>query len=495
VTDRPLPDGPAGGARDLGAGGPGETRTAYRGVQPTSLVAGSPPTITRPEAVSGSWHRLHPLSPVIRGGRSLIPLVVVLAPAALGLDARSGGSGGGGGEFSGHAVDLAVAAIVIMLGVVSWIVTRWRIEDGALRIETGLLRRSSQRYPLSQVQAIDTVRPALARAFGLAELRVRMGGATGGHGRLAYLTVYDADVLRARLLALAHGVDEDEPPPPERVLVSVPPGRLAWSILLSRAGLASLAVVVGLIAGAFASPDTVRPLIGVFFLPIVATLAISWRRFNADYRLTVAEAPDGLRLRAGLLETVAETIPAGRVQAVRLTEPLLWRALGWCRLEVDVAGKERRHGQDQAASRPLRPVLPVGPRVDADWLLERILPEAAEALAAARRPAGRPPRRARLKAPLRYRYLSWGHTATCVATTTGRVTRTTAWVPLGKIQSLRWVDGPVQRRLGLATVHLDTAGRNVRAALRDRDAAEAEVALGELTERARAARRARTPAR
>ncbi|MGF7235995.1 MAG: PH domain-containing protein, partial [Frankia sp.] len=404
------------------------------------------------EVATGGWHRLHPLSPVIRGGRSLIPLALVLAPAALGLSSRSHGAGGGGSgsQLSGHAVDLGIAGVVIMLGVVSWIVTRWRIEEGALRIETGLVRRSSQRYPLSQVQAIDTVRPALARAFGLAELRVRMGGATGTHGRLSYLTVYDADILRARLLALAHGVDEDAPPPPERVLVSVPPARLAWSILLSRSGLVSLALLAGLITGSFAAPDTVRPLIGVFFFPIIAILAVSWRRFNADYRLTVAEAPDGLRLRAGLLETVAETIPAGRVQAVRLTEPLLWRPLGWCRLEVDVAGKERRRGEDPATSRPLRPVLPVGPRADADWLLERILPDAAPALTEARRPAGRAPRRVRLKAPLRYRNLAWGHTAACVATTTGRVTRTTAWVPLGKVQSLRRAEGPIQRRRGRA---------------------------------------------
>ena len=86
---------------------------------------------------------------------------------------------------------LAVAALIV-LGVVSWLVTRWRIEGNDLRIETGLLRRSSRRYPLSQVQAIDTVRPGLARALGLAELRLRMGG-TGGAARLAYLPVPQAE--------------------------------------------------------------------------------------------------------------------------------------------------------------------------------------------------------------------------------------------------------------------------------------------------------------
>lgn len=61
----------------------------------------------------------------------------------------------------------------------------------------------------------------------------------------------------------------------------------------------------------------------------------------------------------------------------------------------------------------------------------------------------------------RYHNLSWGHNQTCVVTTTGRVTRITACVPLAKVQSLRRVQGPAQRRLRLATIHLDTAGRNI----------------------------------
>jgi putative membrane protein len=100
-----------------------------------------------------------------------------------------------------------------------------------------------------------------------------------------------------------------------------------------------------------------------------------------------------------------------------------------------------------------------------------------------------PPRRVLWKSPLRYRALGWGRSDTCVATTSGRLRRATSWVPLEKVQSLRHVEGPVQRRLRLASVHVDTAGRTVHATLRDRDAAEAAGALAELTLLARAARK------
>ena len=421
------------------------------------------------------WHRLHPLSPVVRAGRALLALLVVFAPSLL--------SGAGAGRSLG---DLGVAGLLVVLGVISWLVTRWRVEGGDLRIETGLLRRRSARFPLRQIQAIDMVRPTLARVFGLAELRLRMGGSSGDSGRLAYMHVQEAERLRAQLLALAYGGEEQAvSSPSEVVLLSVPPGRLLVSIILSRMGLIVEAALVALIVVVVVSPTAARVVVGVGLAGLLALLAAFWRRLNGEYNLTVAEASDGLRLRAGLLETTAETIPLGRVQAVRMIEPLLWRPMGWCRLEADIAGRQRKKGESRAQSRQLRALLPVGSCEQAHRLLARVIPDPPED----RLP---PPTRARLKTPLRYQRLSWGRNETCVVTTTGRVSRTTAWIPLAKVQSLRRVQGPIQQHLGLATIHLDTAGRNIHAALRDRDNTEADRALADLTRLCRQARQTHT---
>jgi putative membrane protein len=255
------------------------------------------------------------------------------------------------------------------------------------------------------------------------------------------------------------------------------------SILLSRLGVVTGVLLVGLVVSLVVAPSTAVAAIGGSGTVILGLLTAFWRRFNADYRLTVAEAPDGLRLRSGLVDTAAETIPRGRVQAIRMIEPLLWRPFGWCRVEVDVAGRQRAGGENRSQGRELRAVLPVGTYQEAVWLLGRLLPDAPTD----RIPA---PPRARYKAPLRYHYLAWGRTDTCAVATSGRVARITSWVPLTKVQSLRLVRGPLQRRLRLATIHLDTAGRRVGASLLDRDADEADRVLAELTELSRAARRA-----
>ena len=420
------------------------------------------------------WQRLHPLSPVVRAGRGTIAIFVILVPTVL-----------GGRGLGSSLPQFAVVGVVAMLGFIQWLVTRWRIEGDDLRIETGVVRRQSLRFPLSQVQAIDIVRPGLARMFRVAELRLRMGGSTAATARLAYLNEKEAEPLRAHLLALAHAGERAEPPTEElaeEVLTTVPTRRLVASILISDVGIVAELVIAGLIVAAVLAPGAVVGLAsgGAAWLFAVATAL--WRRFNQEYRLTVARAEDGLRLRSGLVALSAETIRPGRVQAVRMVEPLLWRRLGWCRLEVDLAGRQRRRGESGSTGRQLRALLPVGSRALAAELLEHVVPDAPQ-------PTRRAPRRAAVKSPLRWRFLAWGRSDRAVVTCTGRVRRVTVWVPLEKVQSFRRVEGPLQRRLRLATVHLDVAGRALHATLRDRDRVEGDEALAELIAGARALRR------
>lgn len=387
-----------------------------------------------------------------------------------------------GGHDSGDQYRLAAVVLALVIGAISWFFTRWRVEDGVLRIDRGLFRKSSERFPLHQIQAIDTVRPGLARLLGLAELRIRMAGASGSSGRLAYLKAPHADVLRARLLALAHGVDEAAPAPPEHQLLQVPPARLVVSMLISGPGLLVELLIAAVVGVALLYPSAVGPVVGGGAASILGAVGALWQRLNGEYRMTLAEAPDGLRLRAGLVETSAETIPHGRVQALRMIEPLTWRPFGWVRVEVDVAGKGLKGHQNSPQRRAGRALLPVGNRKQASWLIERVLP----GVPVLRTPA---PARARWKSPLRYRHLSWASNGGYAITTGGRLRRVTDWVPLAKVQSIRRVEGPLQRRLGLASIHLDTAGRHIYAVARDRDRDEVAHLMASLPRDCRAARR------
>jgi putative membrane protein len=219
--------------------------------------------------------------------------------------------------------------------------------------------------------------------------------------------------------------------------------------------------------------------LGVIALGLVTR---TWQEVTGRYGFTVATSPDGIRIRRGLLSTVAETIPFRRVQAVRLVQPLLWRPFGWCRLVVDVAGVAGRDSGPQAGGLT-KALLPVGPMSEARYLVRLVFGPGLPELA-------RPPTRARVKAPLSYHFLAAGHNQAMAVTVTGRVTKKTVYMKLEKLQSVRLTQGPVQRRLSLASVHGDAAGRRAHAAFQDRAADQARGLLDDLAALGRSARSA-----
>jgi putative membrane protein len=425
----------------------------------------------------------------------VISLGVVLV---VGIPSLTGADQNGSSGQTVYVVVIAVAAVLGMVAaVVSWLVTRWRVVGDELQIDTGLIYRQSLRFPLRRIQAVDIVAPLTARILGLAEVRVISAG-TGHHqrGHLAYLSNQDAAAVRAQLLALAHGLAPETPEPPALPLFRVDNGRLIGASLLRGAWLVLLVFLAGSVALAVAGPTgaggpgrvsgtaAVASLVSAALTGLLALGLDAARAVNGDFDFTIGEAPDGLRLHRGLLQKRHETIPYGRIQAVRLIQPLLWRPFGWARVELDVARQpEARHqGEARQLAHLLAPVATLG---DARWLIGRLAP----GVPATPDRRGAPPRRAAWRAPLSYHYLSIWHDERWLATQTGRLRPATVIVPLEKVQSIRLESGPLLRALGLADVRVDTAGRRWVAEAVCRDEREARGLVDQLSILARRARR------
>jgi putative membrane protein len=431
-----------------------------------------------PNAVRGEWSRLHPLSPLLRFGRTaaVIPVVFVAELSRPNHD-----------KMWAWIEPAVILVLAVIGGIVAWAVTRWRVVGTELQIDTGLIRRQQVRVPLTRVQSIDVVRPLLARALGVSELRVEVAGHGSGRSKLAYLGEDEALRVRAQLLAVAHGLHEDTPEPAQRPLWQVSNGRLVGSLVLGPLATSLIAMVAIIVAALLAPGDASGGLFGVLVPFLLATATQIKRRLNNEFSFTVAEAPDGLRLHSGLTQTRAETIPYGRVQAIRWVQPLLWRPFGWVRLEIDVARQRQRDRDERESNQLVRAIMPVGSVADAELLLSRVFPGAGIVPP----PSGaRPPGRARWRVPLSYWLLLAWDDGVYLRARSGRIRPATVIVPLEKVQSLRYEQGPVQRWLRLATVHADTAGRHWQASATCRDAGEADRLLDHLTDASRAARRA-----
>lgn len=415
------------------------------------------------------WRRLHPLSPLLRSGKILIALTAAMTPQAI---------SDGTGKFIGWGL-LGLVPLLLGGAVLSWRRTRFGVDGVDLRVESGVLLHRSRRVPLARIQAIDVVRPLIGRALGLAELRLEVVGGGKAEAPLAYLREAEAESLRLELLALARGEAPASAPLGSTPLVTVPAGALIGSTLLDARSAMPLVLLLALFVGVLVLPaEAVAALTASMLGTAVAAFEVARRRLAAEWGFSVSDSPDGLVLRHGLTETRSQTVPEGRVQGLRVIAPLLWRQRGWVRVEIDVAGYAGGKAALQTST-----LLPVAPRALAEALVARVL----GAVPAVE--LGRPPGRARWLSPLSLPVLGVGYDDRFVVTRTGWLRHDTAVVPLAKVQGFRWHQGPLQRRLRLATLHLDTAGRDIHAVALHRDADEARVLLDELSALARTRRR------
>lgn len=353
-------------------------------------------------------------------------------------------------------------------GFLSWWVTSFSVTDTELRIRTGLLFRRAAHIRLDRIQAIDVTRPLLARVFGVAKLKLDVVGAEQ-KDELAFLGDDEARDLRAELLARAAGMAPDAAAEvgeaPATQLVRIAPRMLVVSLLLSGGAWAALGALLVLPPVVWFASGSLWATLAITLPGVGAAWGSTLGRLLREYDWTVADSPDGLRLDHGLLDREHATVPPGRVQAVRIVEPLLWRRRDWVRVELEVAG-----GGDGSGV-----LLPVAPRELADAVLARVLPEID--LVAAADSTTRPPSRARWCSPVLWRGYGHGATESAFVARHGRLRRVLAVVPHAKVQSVRLTQGPWESRLGLADIHVDHgADGAVTARLRDLAAARAAVA-------------------
>jgi putative membrane protein len=152
-------------------------------------------------------------------------------------------------------------------------------------------------------------------------------------------------------------------------LVTVPVGRLIGATLLSWETMifsAVIAIAIGM--GVFADP-----LVFIALVPISiafgATLISGFTR-NMNFHLSLGA--QGMRVSAGLISTITETIPRGKIHAISVRQPLGWRPFGWWQVRITTAGLST--SSNNAAKTVMSTMLPVGKFDDVLRVLDVVIP-------------------------------------------------------------------------------------------------------------------------
>ncbi len=472
-----------------------------------------PPGDATPAESDVDWHHLHRITPLLNAWK--------VAAVLLGIAVWNQADELAQLEASVGVKALIVVGVLVLgalvglvYSAIAWRRTRYGISDDSIVLHSGVLWRQQRHVRLARLQAVDVTQPLLARLFGFASLKIESAGGGESNITLSYLTEEEAQRLRNEILARAAGVRPSAataavPPPegtasgtspappvvaveaPERPVLELAPSRLIASLVLSigvmLAVLALVAFVVVLVV-----TQSLRAIGGA--LPMVLGAGgYVWQRFAGEFAFRIGLSADGVRLRHGLLEAKARTVPPGRVQAISITQPPLWRRFGWWRLQVNIAG----YGPTEETSSVL---FPVATTAEVARILPLVLPDLGtdrplEVLHAGLTGTGSDEgfvtssRRARRIDPLVWQRTGFRVTDTAVMLRTGRWWRSLVLVPHERTQSLALTQGPIERRLGLAGVVLHSTPGRVTPQISHLDLEVARDFLLEQAERARAARR------
>lgn len=259
------------------------------------------------------------------------------------------------------------------------------------------------------------------------------------------------------------------PVAPERELYQVPMGRLLASQLLSMSALFSvLALIVIIVIGAASIPyiglaGITASLSGVAMLGL-SVASFHWNRFASEANFRLAISPDGLRLRRGLLSTRSQTIPPRRIHAIEIQQPLLWRFFGWYRVLILQAGygaKDTEQNKQQSS----HVLIPVGTRQDVNFALWAVIEDLGvddipAFIDAALYGTGsgngfvRMSARAFILDPFLFKRRARAITRTTFVVRDGWLTRKSFWAPIARLQSVSAKAGPLERVLGVATLHM-----------------------------------------
>ncbi len=420
--------------------------------------------------------RVHPISPIVHGISTVPVGILIIVLTSTGLFSSRGIS----------AIWIVLGLLVLLPVVVAaWSYVAWRNlwfwfdDDGDFRIDSGVLTKQQRRLQLSRLQSVDVSQPLVARLFSMAEVVVEVAGMQESRVKLQFLQLADARALRSELLARAAGLRHDVGEAPEAPMASVTPRDLAVSLVMRTvtAGLLLLTVVIIVITVLSSGWGGLALAVVTGGLPILIVVAEFIKYFN----FTVSRSPDGLRLRFGLAKTETRTVPPGRVQAIEYIEPLLWRRWGWVRLRVNIAGIG---GDDSSGRNDETLLIPVATRDVADELVHRVLP-GLDLPSLVWNPA---PERSRRRSLIQWRQLAVAWDDTVFAARRGRVTRRLMVIPHARTQSVRCTQGPWERSLDLASVHVDSTPGPVKVSGLHLDARVARTIADQQALRARRGR-------
>lgn len=308
-------------------------------------------------------NRLHPASIVVTIIRHLreffFPLIIFVF-----FGIRDGGFF----SFIYYGAIFVLFTALIGYGVAYWYRFSYWVEEGELRIESGVFVKKRRFIPQERIQTIDTSEGLIQRIFDLVKVQVETaGGGSEAEAVLSAVTKDDAQQLRTALLykvATVLSDEENEMDVPGDKANSVeenevkPTYTISWKhLFIVGTTSGGIGVVLSAVVAFVSQFDQFIPYedvidrfdlvlqTSVYFIATVVffVLFLSWlisilmTMFKYG-NFTVVKQGEELLISRGIIEKRQLTIPLGRIQAIRISQNILRQPFGLATVYVESAG-------------------------------------------------------------------------------------------------------------------------------------------------------------
>lgn len=420
---------------------------------------------------------------------------------------------------------IAVGAVVALIAYELAYYNRFTYEltRDTFDIHSGVISRREREIPYRRIQNVDIAQNVIQRALGIAAVGFETAGGSRTEGSIRFVSIAEARRLQREIQRRKRGTRDAGQPEPgaeEEELYAITPVELGLVGALSFD--ARIVGAVGVLVPGSASvlmPALADPvsfvLTAVGIVLIIGLLFASWLLGIAVavvnyYGFTLTRSEDELRYERGLFRRYSGSIPVSKIQTVTIEDNPLKRAFNYATLTVETAGYAPGQGSDGGS----QAAVPIARR-------DRVFGLAADIGSFGEPAFRRPPKRVRRRYVVRYSigiallttvayaanlyipfalpwfgipglaalvppaaHLKWKHRGYWlgpehVVTRNGFWTRTIKVVPYYRIQTVIDTRSIFQRRWGLATLLIDTAGT---LSLLGHDAAAVDIRRDEAVE-------------
>ena len=317
-------------------------------------------------------HRLHPAAIIIKFGTYFVATFRTLVVPIAGMVLSGRHSSGQVMALTAGLSIAGIGAISITATILHFLSTTFFIKDDALEISSGFIWRKSRTIPLARIQNVNVERTLWHRILHAAAVKVETAAGKKGEGDLAALSVADANKLQAVLLQHRgfEVVVGEEVPKPEvlyelstkQVLLAGALGNRALYIFGSvmaviqfegsRQFLGPFVKYMSSLGPGMSILVSAMTFVGLVVAGWLLSIVISATRF---YNFRIERHDRGLLLTHGLITQFKTIVPVGRIQDVRIVEPILFRILGYCEIYADTAGSF--DSKDVASANKICPIL------------------------------------------------------------------------------------------------------------------------------------------